>query len=348
MSVYKRKFGNLVRWCVYVTFPDGLRYRKVVGTKKQAEEVHRKLKNQLVEGKWDLLDNEDVLFGDLVVEYLEYAKMSKAHSSYLTDKCRIEKHMVPFFDEMPLQKITGRKVDAFKAKRVREGAAPKTVNNELLNLSHMMKMSMRWGYVEKNVVMSVEKMKVPTNPAQFLSQEEIKKLIEAAKGSHIYPLIMTALHTGMRKSEMLNLKWSDIDFDQRTISVTSKDDWHTKNYKARIWQLAPVLHDVLKEHEALQPPPPLRNEYLFTFRGRAIKKDIRKSLRRVMDKAGLSGVTLHTLRHTFASQLVMAGVSLRDVQELMGHQNFQTTLRYAHLSPDHVKKQVLNLPFASG
>ena len=83
-------------------------------------------------------------------------------------------------------------------------------------------------------------------------------------------------------------------------------------------------------------------------RGRAIKKDVRKSLRRVMDKAGLSGVTLHTLRHTFASQLVMAGVSLRDVQELMGHQNFQTTLRYAHLSPDHVKKQVLNLPFASG
>ena len=88
------------------------------------------------------------------------------------------------------------------------------------------------------------------------------------------------------------------------------------------------------------------NEYVFTFRGKAIRQDIRKSWRRVINKVGLHWVTLHTLRRTFASQLVMAGVPLRDVQDLMGHQSFQTTLRYAHLSPDHVKRQVLNLPFA--
>jgi hypothetical protein len=63
-------------------------------------------------------------------------------------------------------------------------------------------------------------------------------------------------------------------------------------------------------------------------------------------KAGLTNVTLHTLRHTFASQLALAGVPLRDIQELMGHQSFQTTLQYAHLSEEHVKKQVLQLPFA--
>ncbi len=67
-----------------------------------------------------------------------------------------------------------------------------------------------------------------------------------------------------------------------------------------------------------------------------------------MKEAHLEGVTLHTLRHTFASQLVMAGVPLRDVQELMGHRSFETTLQYAHLSEDHVKRQVLKLPFANG
>ena len=102
----------------------------------------------------------------------------------------------------------------------------------------------------------------------------------------------------------------------------------------------------VKEHEAEQPDPQIRSEYVFTYKGKPIRQDIRKSWRRVVRKAGLQGVTLHTLRHTFASQLVMAGVPLRDVQELLGHQNFATTLRYAHLSPDHVKRQVLNLPFA--
>ncbi|MHA1940050.1 MAG: tyrosine-type recombinase/integrase [Candidatus Thorarchaeota archaeon] len=79
---------------------------------------------------------------------------------------------------------------------------------------------------------------------------------------------------------------------------------------------------------------------------RKLQATIKKSLRTVLRQAGLKGVTLHTLRHTFASQLCMAGVSLREVKELLGHASFETTLQYAHLSQDHVKKQVLRLPFA--
>ena len=67
-----------------------------------------------------------------------------------------------------------------------------------------------------------------------------------------------------------------------------------------------------------------------------------------MEKAELEEVTLHSLRHTFASQLVMAGVSLREVQELMGHQSYETTLQYAHVAEDHSKKKVLQLPYAGG
>jgi len=86
---------------------------------------------------------------------------------------------------------------------------------------------------------------------------------------------------------------------------------------------------------------------LFTYKGRRIRVGIDTSLRKVVKNAGLENVTLHTFRHTFASQLVMAGVPLRDIQELMGHRSFETTLKYAHLSAEHVKRQVLRLPFAS-
>jgi site-specific recombinase XerD len=111
-------------------------------------------------------------------------------------------------------------------------------------------------------------------------------------------------------------------------------------------QLTPALERTLKEHRRLQQDLGVRSEHIFTYQGKRIKTRFRVSLLKVLKKAGLEDVTLHTLRHTFASQLVMAGVSLVDVKKLMGHQDYKTTLQYAHLSKEHVKRQVLKLPFA--
>jgi len=83
------------------------------------------------------------------------------------------------------------------------------------------------------VVAKVEKPRVTKNPPRFLNCEDVDRLLETAQGYYIYPLLVTALHTGMRKSELLNLKWSDINFQHRTVTVQSKPDWHTKNYKSR-------------------------------------------------------------------------------------------------------------------
>jgi len=345
MQVYKRNFKNGPKWCVYVLLPNGRRYRRVIGTKKQADIVQKMLESEIVEGRWQFRETEDVPFSTLILEYLEYAEASKSRSTYIADRCRIEGKLMPYFGDISLKQITAQMVDDYKSIRVQQAAAPKTINNELDNLSNMIKMAVRWKYIDNNVASNVEKLKLVRNPPRFLRQNEIRRLSEAAKGYYIYPIIMTALHTGMRKSELLNLKWSDIDFDQRTITVQSKPDWHTKNYKSRILQMTPVLYDVLKNHSIEQLKI---SEYVITYKGEKLRDGIKKSFRTLLRKADLKNVTLHTLRHTFASQLVMAGVSLREVQELMGHANFETTLQYAHLSEDHVKKQVLRLPFANG
>ncbi len=349
MSVRKRELPSGTRYYVDVLFPDGKRYRKTIGSsKKQAEQIHRRLESEIVEGKWSIKETEEIGFDTLATEYLEYALASKSINTYNADEWRIKRKLMPFFGKTSLNCITPQMVDDYKKKRVQEGAAPKTVNNELVNLSHMLKMALRWGYVDKNAATSVEKMKIVRNPPLFLKQDEIQRLINAAKDSYIYPIIMTALHTGMRKSELFNLKWSDIDFDQDIIMVQSKPDWHTKNYKARTLQITPSLHKVLAEHRKMQCEIGFESEYVFTYKGEKLLDSITKSLRTILKKAGLSrDVTLHTFRHTFASQLVMAGVPLRDVQQLMGHQSFETTLQYAHLSEEHVKRQVLKLPFAN-
>jgi integrase len=130
------------------------------------------------------------------------------------------------------------------------------------------------------------------------------------------------------------------------VTIQSNDNWHTKNYKPRVLQLTPVLYEVLKAHKQLHLE--LQNDYVFTYRGNRIKWGNNGSLRKILEKVGLEDVSLHILRHTFAFQLVMARVPLRDVQELVGHRSYETTLQYAHLSEDHANKQVLKLPFANG
>jgi integrase/recombinase XerC/integrase/recombinase XerD len=141
------------------------------------------------------------------------------------------------------------------------------------------------------VVRKADKMRLVKNPPRFLGKDEIDRLLSAAKGYYIYPLLETALATGMRKSELFNLKWQDIDFDNATITIQSKDDWHTKNYKSRAIALTPRLSKILLAHKAEQK----NSEYVFTYKGRKIHATINKSLKTVTRKAGLTGVTLHTL-----------------------------------------------------
>ncbi len=298
-----------------------------------------------MKGKWGLR-SKDITFGKLLPEYFGYSKASKAESTYSNDKYRIVAHLLPCFGDSSLKDITPQMIDKYKTRRIREGASNNTVNHELVCLSHIMKMAIRWRYAERNPVSSVEKMKVPKRPPKFLSLEEVDRLLEASKESYIYPILMTALHTGLRKSELLNLRWSDINFDQGTVTIQPKDGWHTKNYKSRVISLTPALYETLQEHWRQRAKLRIKNEHVFTYQGERIKRGIRDSLRTAVKEAGLENVTLHTLRHTFASQLVTVGVPLKYVQELMGHQSFQTTLQYAHLSEEHVKKQVFRLPFA--
>ncbi len=206
MSIYKRKFKKGTKWCVYLILPDGSKFRKAIGTKKEAEKVEQQLKSQLIAGRWNLRENTDTLFGVLVNDYLEYAKTNKAKSTYRVDKYRIEAHLLPYFGKMILTQVTPQILESYKRERLEQGLSPSTVNREFANLSHMFRMAIRWGLIDRNPVFYVDKMRIPEKPKRFLNQVEIERLIEAANGSHIFPLIVTALHTGMRKSELFNLK----------------------------------------------------------------------------------------------------------------------------------------------
>jgi len=348
MAVRKRVTPKgTVLYMVDIVLPNGKRIRKHIGpSKKQAEQVHKKIMSEIVEGTWGIQEQKMIQFCELVPLYLEYCELNKSASTVRSDRSRMEGHLLSYFGDLLLNQITVALVESYKGMRIREGASAKTVNHDLSLLQSMIKFAQERDHVRDNMVARVKKLKLAKNPPRYLSHGEIERLLEAARGSHLRPLLETALATGMRKSELFNLKWTDIDFEQDTVTVQSKEDWHTKNYKARALALTPRLRRVLIEQRRDQEVQGFNSEYVLTYEGRKLLATVKKSLKTVLRKAGLKNVTLHTLRHTFASQLCMAGVSLKAVQELMGHASFETTLQYAHLSKDHVKKQVLRLPFA--
>ena len=138
----------------------------------------------------------------------------------------------------------------------------------------------------------------------------------------------------MRLGEILNLKWQDLDFNQKFIYIEN-----SKNGEKRE---VPMNNFLLKMMAQLKETSNY-GDYIFSHKDGSPLKGVYRSFKSACKRAGIKNFRFHDLRHTFASHLVMNGVDLKTVQELMGHKSFSMTLRYAHLSPDHKRKAVEDL-----
>jgi len=166
----------------------------------------------------------------------------------------------------------------------------------------------------------------------MLSPDEEAQLF-AQCASQLKPLVITALHTGFRASELLSLTWGDIDFRRRVITVRAG---YAKNGESRNIPMNDVLTTTLQavKMKASTEGPVFRTPQGGPYR------NFRTAFERAVQQAGLEDFTFHDLRHTFASRLVMAGVDLPTVKELLGHKGIAMTLRYTHLSTDHKQRAV--------
>ena len=189
----------------------------------------------------------------------------------------------------------------------------------------------------------------------FLSEREMARVLKipnvtAASGLRDRTILEVFYGTGIRKSELLHLKTTDVSFEDSLLFIDQG-----KGMKDRIVPLGDVARHFLRLYmetarRKLLSMGAQDNVLFVTYQGHGFSSNgVNKMLAKYLRAAGIKRqISVHSLRHTFASQLVLAGVSLREIQELMGHQSFETTLQYAHLAEDHVKRQVLRLPFANG
>lgn len=239
-------------------------------------------------------------------------------------------------------------------RKLDEGEAPerpksrKTLKHYRDTLAVLFKHAKAWGWTAQNPMDGVNAItKIRDERTRFLSDDERAKLLEACRQSdnaHLFPVVMFALSTGARKSEILTLTLGDLDLDRRTAILRD-----TKNGDTRAVPIARHLADVLTEqrakaaalYEAMPKPPATR--WLFPRADGQEPIDIRTAWENARDKAGLADFRFHDLRHSTASYLAMKGASLVEIAEVLGHRTLQMVRRYAHLSESHVKGLVERL-----
>lgn len=239
-----------------------------------------------------------------------------------------------------LQDITPDKIDRYKLARL-EKIVKTTVNHELTILRRFFNLAVGRDYLQGNPANKVDFLRITDRKRpRFLSQGEVRRLQEELRGSRFRLMIETLLHTGMRVGELINLEWGDIDLRGGQINIRPKPDWSPKAGKERNIPLSSKVRDLLSGLDR-------EHDYIFHSRtgNRVNRNHIREAFVRACRRAGIRDATLHTLRHTFASQLVMRGVDLYTVSQLLGHSDLKSTQIYSHLSRDHLRGAIERLKF---
>jgi site-specific recombinase XerD len=279
-------------------------------------------------------------------EYLTYSRTNKRPKTVKTDESALKhfKRHISKYRLVNLSDITTKHIEDFKSYRIdnKKNVKASSINRNLDVIKAMFRKAEEWGYIQNNPCKFIKSLKEPIKSPRFLSLEEIKNLRKQAKGLYL-TMVEIAINAGLRISEVYNLQWKDVNFDKEapTISVVPKHNFIPKDYESRTIPLNANLFVYLHK---------LRGEADSYIIGdedntRPCLSVISVAFTKLFKKCKIAEASFHTLRHTFASHLVINGVSIYTVSKLLGHSSVDITQVYAHLSKEHLKDAVTKLPY---
>lgn len=325
MRVFQNKKG---KW--YIDFQRNYkRIRRVVGdSKRQAEDVAASIKADIVRERYGFPGHQqNVHFEDFTKEFLSiYSKPNKR--SWRSDESSIN-NLDRFFQGKLLVEISPEFIEKYKAKRKNEVSEAST-NRELALLKTMLNKAVEWGKLKSNPAAKVKKFKEHGGRERIMSTDEMKRLVDAA-ADHLKPILVIALNTGMRRGEILNLRWEDVDFARNFILVAD-----SKNGRSRKVPMNGLVAETLKNLKK-------EDTSLFIFCPRKSKvpvKDVKRSFKTACRNAGIKGLRFHDLRHTAASRMIEGGADLVTVSKILGHSTIQMTMRYCHPTAGTMRQAV--------
>jgi integrase len=274
---------------------------------------------------------------------LEYAKENKKPKSAKRNKVSINMLSL-HFKSLMLNSINPLMLERYKKSRREEGAAPGTINRDIDCMRNMMKKAVEWGFLSLNPLRDVRRLKEKSERMWVLIPEEETKLLEACQKSpqrkgakYLRDLVLFALHSGMRESEIFNMRKDQVDLEKRFVILMD-----TKNSETRRVPVNDTLKEILERRMEDQ-----RSDYIFhNSKGKkltvltnafwyAVKQVGLSRVEVIGEKEVRSRFRFHDLRHTFGSRLGMAGKDLKTIMEIMGHKTTRVAMMYQHPMPSH-------------
>jgi len=283
----------------------------------------------------------------------------------------VEKHIYPYFKPLnvTLRNVNPAVIQKYVNDKISEGISPNTVIKQYAVIRTALQQAYRMKLIKENVCDLVEKPKRSKYHGEYYNADEINALLNVAKGSPIETPIYLATYFGLRRSEVIGMRWSAVDFTNRTIKVKHKvvvgkkdgkvtthatDDLKTES-SYRELPLDDTLHMYLQNLKQQQNANRERNgnshnseydDYICVNElGELINPDyITHYFAKIIKRNNLKRIRFHDLRHSCASLLLALGYAMKDIQEWLGHSNYQTTANlYSHVDPRNKKSMIQGL-----
>jgi integrase len=323
------------------------RKREKVGSNhKLAKELLTKRQAEVNEQKFFPERHEvRVRFADAAKSFLEWARVNISVRGHERYKCSMAS-LTAVFGERFLDQITPVDVERYKADRIQH-VEPGTINRDLMVLKRLYNLILKGRLLPDTKIVEslptrIALMRENNKRLRYLSGKEYGQILLACErlnqkrrrclGTRVLDMksiIITAVHTGMRRNEILGLKWCDVDLSGRVITIHEGKGGSSRH--------VPINSLLARALERI--PRHIESPYLFYHREKGESAghrftELKRAWQALLKEASIDNLRFHDLRHTCASWLVMKGVPLQTVQQILGHKSFVTTLRYAHMAPE--------------
>ncbi|OQB13743.1 MAG: putative prophage phiRv2 integrase [Firmicutes bacterium ADurb.Bin193] len=336
----------------------GKRKQKWVDTGIESNGNNKRLANKALRDILQEYDDKKVVadkpifFSDYILAWLEGMKFNIEPNTWESYQYTIDKHIIPYFKKQKvlLQDLEPIHIQKYYTLKLKEGLSPNTIKHHHANIRKSLQDALLQNIIPYNVADRVKLPKINKFNAKFYTANQINTLLEKSKGSIIEPAIFLTAYYGLRRSEILGLKWSAIDFQNKSITISTTvtamktilEKERTKNLSSnRTLPLIPEVECYLKKLKAkqselmlLQGTSYVRNDFVCKWdNGKPLKPDyISRIFKKVLEDNNLPIIRFHDLRHSCASMLSSIGYDIKKIQEWLGHSDITTTANlYTHI-----------------
>jgi integrase len=342
-------------------YTGGKKHREIVGS--LLGEAKKKLEERRAQAKKGIVIQKRITFRKLAQKYVElygekpsYKGSQKYFIGYWDeneegDRKWKDMSLTKYFGDYKLFQITPQDIEQFRKKRkdtpvkgqwddkkkarTEKERSDVSVNRELEILRYLLNKVVEWGWLDENPFKRFKESifyQEKNDRVRFLEDDEIKTLLEASP-PYLANLIKGAIFTGLRKGDLLNLKWSDANLERGFLNYREQKKKDKLGFKYLNEDMINLLMEI----------PKGKSDFIFLGPDGEPLKDIKRSFHTALKKVGIKDFHWHDLRHTSASHLLMRGASMKTVQEHLGHTSIAMTQRYSHLSRDFQREEVNRL-----